>query len=64
MKGIETVFAESDKDANKLHQYRLKPQGGLAATTHDLRRVGEPLMPRVPSEEDAALYLKAMREGV
>ncbi len=64
MKGIETVFAESDKDENKLHQYRLKPQGGLATLTHDLRRVGEPLMPRVPTEEDAALYLKAMREGV
>jgi hypothetical protein len=64
MKGIETIFAESDKDANKLHQYRLNPQGALAALTHDLRRVGEPLMPRVPSEEDAALYLKAMREGV
>ncbi|MGL4320995.1 MAG: DUF4123 domain-containing protein [Paracoccaceae bacterium] len=63
MKGIETIFAESDKDPNKLHQYRLKPQGGLASMTHDLRRVGEPLMPRVPSEEDAALYLKAMREG-
>lgn len=63
MKGIETLFTEGDKDANTLLQYRLKPQGGLALTTHDLRRVGEPLMPRVPSEEDAALYLHAMREG-
>jgi hypothetical protein len=64
MKGIETIFAESDKDPNKLHQYRMKPQGGLASMTHDLRRVGEPLMPRVPTDEDSALYLKAMREGV
>jgi hypothetical protein len=63
MKGIETIFAESDKDANKLLQYRVKPKGGLESTVHDLRRVGEPLMPRVPSEEDAALYLRAMREG-
>lgn len=64
LKGIETVYAESDKDANKLHQYRLKPQGGLISATHDLRRLGEPLMPHVPSEEDAAAYLKVMRESV
>lgn len=63
MKDIETIFCEGDKDSNTLLQYRLKPQGGLASMTHDLRRVGEPLMPRVPSEEDAALYLRAMREG-
>ncbi len=63
MQGIETIFCESDKDPNKLLQYQLKPKGGLASVTHDLRRVGEPLMPRVPSEEDAAVYLRAMREG-
>jgi hypothetical protein len=63
MKGIETIFAESDKDPNKLHQHQLGAKGTLQSHTHDLRRVGEPLMPRVPSEEDAALYLRAMREG-
>lgn len=64
MKGIEAIFAESDKDANKLLQYQVTPQGGLETLLNDLRRVGEPLMPRVPSEEDAALYLQAMREGL
>lgn len=63
MKGVETIFAESDKDPNKLHQHRLKPQGGLHTVTHDLRRMGEPLMPRVPGEDDAAIWLKALREG-
>jgi Domain of unknown function (DUF4123) len=63
MKGIETVFAESDKDPNKLHQYQLNPKGGLATSLHDLRRMGEPLMPRQPTEADAAVWLKAMREG-
>jgi Domain of unknown function (DUF4123) len=63
MKGIESIFAENDKDSNILAQYRLKPQGGLAVVKHDLRRVGEPLMPRVLTDEDMADYLKIMREG-
>jgi hypothetical protein len=63
MKGIETVFAENEKDPNKLHQHRLKEQGGLATLTHDLRRLGEPLMPRVPGEDDAAQWLRPMHEG-
>jgi Domain of unknown function (DUF4123) len=63
MKGIETIFAEDDKDPNKLHQHRLKPVSGLASVTHDLRRVGAPMMPRLAGDDDAARWLSTTYEA-
>lgn len=58
MRGIELIFAEDDKDANKLTQYRFTPEGKLKARTHDLRAAGEPMIVQVSSEEDAAHWLR------
>ncbi len=62
MKGIETIFAEHDKDPNRLHQHRMTADGKLKSTLHDLREVGAPMMPRVTSDDDADTWLKAARE--
>jgi Domain of unknown function (DUF4123) len=58
MRGIELIFAEDDKDENKLHQYRFAAEGKLKLRTHDLREAGAPMIPQTTSEEDAAHWLK------
>ena len=59
MRGIELLFAEDDKDANKLVQYRRAPDGKLKALVHDLRDVGAPMIMQTSSDDDAAHWLRA-----
>ena len=59
MRGIELLFAEDDKDANKLVQYRRSPEGKLKALVHDLRDVGAPMITQISSDDDAAHWLRA-----
>jgi hypothetical protein len=63
MRGIETIFAEDDRDANRLIQHHLQPDGKLKSVVHDLRKLGAPMISHMASDDDAAKWLKMAAGG-